>query len=83
MGARTRYDRRQRLVYLQEHLRELRQMAQGDGLPLIGYFVEMAYIEACDTVRKERPFDTSDNENKAQETVLATDKSDSSLARAV
>ncbi|MEO9612506.1 MAG: hypothetical protein ABJG86_10160 [Nitratireductor sp.] len=65
MGVATRLSRHQRLVYLQEHLRELRQIAQADGLPLIGYFVEMAYIEACDTVRRQRPFDAPDNQNNA------------------
>ncbi len=65
MGAATRRSRRQRLVDLQEHLRELSQIAQAEGLPLIGYFVEMAYLEACDTVRKERPFDAPDNQNDA------------------
>lgn len=73
MGARTRGNRHQRLVYLQEHLRELRQLAEGDGLPLIGYFVEMAYIEACDTVRKERPFDASVGNNNVPHPALARD----------
>ncbi|MEQ9178395.1 MAG: hypothetical protein RIF44_06685 [Nitratireductor sp.] len=65
MGAATRRSRRQRLVDLQEHLRELSQIAQADGLPLIGYFVEMAYLEACDTMGKERPFDAPENQNDA------------------
>lgn len=73
VGARTRGNRHQRLVYLQEHLRELRQLAEGDGLPLIGYFVEMAYIEACDTVRKERPFDASVGNNNVPHPALARD----------
>lgn len=65
MGAATRRSRRQRLVDLQEHLRELSQIAQADGLPLIGYFVEMAYLEACDTMGKERPFHAPENQNDA------------------
>lgn len=48
------------LGYLQQHLRELRDIAASNRLELLAYMIEMAYVEASDGVRKSQAHD-SDN----------------------
>jgi hypothetical protein len=50
--------RRQRhatLIYIQSMLGELRTMAEAERCDMLTYLVEMAYVEASDIVRGERP----------------------------
>jgi hypothetical protein len=42
----------QRLQYAQEMLRELCVIAKSDRHPLLGYLIEMAYLEASDQLRE-------------------------------
>lgn len=57
---RKTYTRSATLDYLQSQVGELRSMAEANKLDLITYFLEMAYAELSDTVRKERPFNSSE-----------------------
>ena len=43
------------LDYVQSMLRELRTMAEAERCDMLAYLIEMAYIEASDIVRGERP----------------------------
>ncbi|MER2534549.1 MAG: hypothetical protein ABTQ31_05230 [Rhizobiaceae bacterium] len=49
------YRRTETLDYLQSMLGQLRQMAEAEGLDMLAYLIEMAYIEASDIIRGERP----------------------------
>ncbi|PRD41968.1 hypothetical protein C5748_19005 [Phyllobacterium phragmitis] len=42
------------LSYVQQMLGELRWMAHSIDYPMLGYFIEMAYIESEDAIRSER-----------------------------
>lgn len=43
------------LQYLMSLLRELTQIAEAGRLPIVGYFIGMAYMEAADILRGQRP----------------------------
>lgn len=43
------------LDYLQQMLGELRTMAEGERYDMLAYLIEMAYIEASDIIRGQRP----------------------------
>lgn len=43
------------LDYLQSMLRELREIAQAERHDMLCYLIEMAYVEASDIIRGERP----------------------------
>lgn len=43
--------RHEQLQYVREMLREIRDIAKSSRQPLVGYFVEMAYLEASDQLR--------------------------------
>ena len=43
------------LYYIQSMLGQLRTMAEAERCDMLSYLVEMAYIEASDIVRGERP----------------------------
>lgn len=57
----TRYTSRTRgesLEYLQSMLGQLRIMAEAERCDMLAYLIEMAYVEASDIIRGERPFRT-------------------------
>lgn len=43
------------LDYLQSMLREMRGIAQAERYDMLAYLIEMAYVEASDIIRGERP----------------------------
>jgi hypothetical protein len=43
------------LDYIQAMLGQLRTMAQGERCDMLAYLIEMAYVEASDILRGERP----------------------------
>lgn len=43
------------LDYLQSMLGQLRTMAEAERCDMLAYLIEMAYVEASDIVRGERP----------------------------
>ena len=43
------------LDYLQQMLGELRAMAEAERCDMLAYLIEMAYIEASDIIRGQRP----------------------------
>ena len=43
------------LDYLQSMLREMREIAQAERCDMLAYLIEMAYVEASDIIRGERP----------------------------
>lgn len=50
--ARRRTDR---LDYIQAMLGQLRTMAEAERCDMLAYFIEMAYTEASDIIRGDRP----------------------------
>ncbi len=44
------------LDYLQSMLGQLRTMAEAERCDMLAYLIEMAYLEAGDIIRGERPF---------------------------
>lgn len=50
----------EKLRYLQAMLGELRTMAEAERCDMLTYMIEMAYIEASDIVRGQRPMRISD-----------------------
>ena len=55
MHREIRQARSDRLRYIQAMLGELRTMAEVERSDLLTYLIEMAYIEASDIVRGQRP----------------------------
>jgi hypothetical protein len=47
--------RTETLDYMQSMLGQLRTMAEAERCDLLAYLVEMAYVEASDIIRGERP----------------------------
>jgi hypothetical protein len=43
------------LDYLQSMLREMREIAEAERYDMLSYLIEMAYVEASDIIRGERP----------------------------
>ena len=43
------------LDYVQSMLRELREIAEAERCDMLVYLIEMAYVEASDIIRGERP----------------------------
>ncbi|MBX3531025.1 MAG: hypothetical protein KF849_10480 [Rhizobiaceae bacterium] len=43
------------LDYLQSMLREMREIAEAERYDMLAYLIEMAYVEASDIIRGERP----------------------------
>jgi hypothetical protein len=54
-ASRHVYRRTETLDYLQSMLGQLRQMADAERLDMLAYLIEMAYIEASDIIRGDRP----------------------------
>ena len=55
MHSDYRQTRLDRIRYIQAMLGELRTMAEAERCDLLTYMIEMAYIEASDIVRGQRP----------------------------
>lgn len=51
--------------YIQAMLGELRTLAEAERSDLLTYMIEMAYIEASDIVRGERPLRTTDQKRNS------------------
>jgi hypothetical protein len=47
--------RTETLDYMQSMLGQLRLMAQAERCDMLAYLIEMAYVEASDIIRGERP----------------------------
>lgn len=47
--------RAESLEYLRSMLGQLREMAQAERADMLAYLIEMAYLEASDILRGERP----------------------------
>jgi len=47
--------REEKLRYVQAMLGELRTMAEAERCDMLSYMIEMAYVEASDIVRGQRP----------------------------
>jgi hypothetical protein len=52
----------EKLDYLQSMLAQLRTMAEAERCDMLAYLIEMAYLEASDLVRRERPSDVRDHQ---------------------
>lgn len=50
------------LDYLQSMLGQLRTMAQAERCDMLAYLIEMAYLEAGDIIRGERPLNVRDDQ---------------------
>jgi hypothetical protein len=55
---RTQYPRRrtETLDYMQSMLGQMRTMAEAERCDMLAYLIEMAYLEASDIIRGDRPF---------------------------
>ena len=64
-----RNDNRKRtetLDYMQSMLGQLRVMAQNERCEMLGYFIEMAFLEAGEVIRRERvPRSSQENRDSA------------------
>lgn len=47
--------RAETLEYIHSMLEQLRNMAEAEDCDMLGYLIEMAYLEANDILRGERP----------------------------
>ena len=52
--------RTETLDYLQSMLGQLRTLAEAERLDMLAYLIEMAYLEASDIIRGERPMRVQD-----------------------
>ncbi|MEP9388147.1 hypothetical protein [Mesorhizobium sp. KR9-304] len=55
MHAQPGRKRHDALDYIQSMLGQLRNMAEAERCDMLAYLIEMAYLEASDIVRGERP----------------------------
>ena len=55
MGQTLPHRRTDTLDYLQSMLGQLRTMAEAERCDMLAYLIEMAYVEASDIIRGERP----------------------------
>lgn len=53
--------RTETLDYMQSMLGQLRTMAEAERYDMLAFLVEMAYVEASDIIRGERPSRIADN----------------------
>jgi uncharacterized protein (DUF1778 family) len=61
----TSPSRMDKIRYIQAMLGELRTMAEAERSDLLTYMIEMAYIEASDIVRGERPLRVSEQKRNS------------------
>ncbi|HEU4987230.1 MAG TPA: hypothetical protein VFT89_09215 [Rhizobiaceae bacterium] len=73
MNASARYGRKrtETLDYMQSMLGQLRSMAEAERYDMLAYLIEMAYIEAGDIIRGERPMRVR---NEASDTTVGEKK---------
>jgi hypothetical protein len=55
VGEQTIRNRSDALEYIQAMLGQLRSMADGERYHMLAYLIELAYIEATDIARGQRP----------------------------
>lgn len=55
MHSQTAMKRAETLDYIQSMLGQLRGMAEAERCDMLAYLIEMAYLEASDVLRGERP----------------------------
>ena len=56
MRAYQSENRRETLDYARSMLGELRTLAEAERCDMLAYLIEMAYVEASDILRGERPY---------------------------
>lgn len=61
----TSPSRMDKIRYIQAMLGELRTMAEAERSDLLTYMIEMAYIEASDILRGERPLRVSEQKRNS------------------
>lgn len=57
--------RTDRLDYIQSMLGQIRAMAEAERCEMLAYLVEMAYIEASDIIRGDRPLSVGDEQRNS------------------
>lgn len=57
--------RTDRLDYIQSMLGQIRAMAEAERCEMLAYLVEMAYIEASDIIRGQRPLRVGDEQRNS------------------
>ncbi len=73
MHSDTMKKRTDTLDYLQQMLGELRIMAEAERYDMLAYLIEMAYIEASDIIRRQRPSRVHDEQrDRAADVPLQT-----------
>ena len=60
MQEATKKRRTETLDYMQSMLGELRTMAEAEHCDMLAYLIEMAYVEASDIIRGDRPASVND-----------------------
>jgi len=63
--------RMERLRYIQSMLGEMRTMAEAERYDMLTYLIEMAYVEASDIARGQRPDRTSKPKHLNQRNAVA------------
>ena len=56
MLQKIKANRKERLEFTQTMLRELHEVVLSERCSMLAHLIEMAYLEASDIVRDERPF---------------------------
>ncbi|KQZ13056.1 MULTISPECIES: hypothetical protein [unclassified Mesorhizobium] len=59
--------RTETLDYMQSMLGQLRTMAEAERCDMLAYLIEMAYVEASDIIRGERPTRIRENSSPGSE----------------
>ena len=57
--------RAETLDYIQSMLGQLRKMAETEDCDMLAYLIEMAYLEASDILRVERPSRTAEQKRNS------------------
>lgn len=65
MHAQPGKERTETIEYIQSMLGQLRLMAQGERCDMLAYLIEMAYLEAGEVMRGERPSGISKQKRNA------------------
>ncbi|MEO3999805.1 hypothetical protein [Mesorhizobium sp. CAU 1732] len=62
MGQNANRRRTETLDYMQSMLGQMRTMAEAERCDMLAYLIEMAYVEASDIIRGERPLRIQDEQ---------------------
>jgi hypothetical protein len=65
MHAQPGRKRNETLDYIQSMLAQLRSMADAERCDMLAYLIEMAYLEASDILRGERPSNIEKKRNSS------------------